>query len=247
MENSIIVKNLFDLYNYLAGYPQVSASDIGPFKIITSMGNEWPSMAYAPAIIFSRVELEHLKVSLESNSCKTLIVQDDITIEQQLLLKEQRFMPVAKWHNMSKQLAGEESMQSDVGLDVFVCNNVIQVNEWLSVASNVLFKGKPLPRDVFMNAVEEGKFILLIGKHDGMPVSTIMVYCGSEAGIYMVATEPAYQKKGYGRVMMSEAEKLIYKAGYREVCLHATQAGVPLYRSLGYSPHNSLILFYNFN
>jgi len=162
MENSTIVKNLFDLYDYLAGYPQVNTSDVGPFNIITSIGNEWPSMVYAPTIIFSEVELQHLKISLEGNSCKTLIVEDNITAEQQLLLKEKRFMPVAKWHNMSKLLTNEENTRGYVDLDISVCKSADQVDEWLAVARNVLFKGSSLPREIFMNAVGEGKFILLL-------------------------------------------------------------------------------------
>ncbi|MBS1778695.1 MAG: GNAT family N-acetyltransferase [Bacteroidetes bacterium] len=241
------MENLFALYTYLGRYQQISIVNDGPFNIITSEGNEWPSMVYNQQGELSTANLVQLKKTLSRSTCKTLILKDSISDHELSILKELRFMPVTRWYNMSKQLTEKQFGGELANLDVCLCDTIESIEQWISVASKVLFKGQLLPKDVLLDAVKEGKFKLLLGKTKDTPVSTLMVYCGDEAGIYMVATEQEQQKKGFGKIMMSEAEKLVYNAGYRCVCLHATQVGMPLYTSLGYQAYNSLILFYNFN
>lgn len=246
MENIVIVRNLFDLYAYIEEMPQVSSIEDGPFSIITAKGSEWPSMAYNREGDFLRKELSNLKATLNCSTCKTIILQDDIQSDQLAYLKEERFMPVAQWYNMSKELKDDEPVAVPGNLEIFQCGKS-ELDDWIAVVKNVLFNGKPLSAEVILNGVEDGKFKLLLGKIGDVAVSTILIYCGDTAGIYMVATKPEYQKRGIGKAMMQRAEKIIYESGYDSVQLHATHAGKPLYTSLGYEKYNSLILFYNFN
>ncbi len=61
-----------------------------------------------------------------------------------------------------------------------------------------------------------------------------------------VATLPDFQKKGYGEAVMRHSLRRAEAAtGLRRTALHATPAGAPLYRQMGYQPVASFTLYSN--
>jgi GNAT superfamily N-acetyltransferase len=249
MDKGVIIENLYDLYNYLEKQPQISFFSSGSFNTLIADGYEWPSITYSTTIDFSKDDLDKLKHALKNSTCKTLIVDDSISENQLSFLKDMRFKPMVKWYNMGKELNDvlDTSPISIEGLDIILCQDQQSISDWVSIVSNVLFKGRPIPYDIFCEGVNKGVFKLLLGKIDGKPTSTILVYHGKTAGIYMVATLPQYQKRGVGKTIMKRAEDIIYEIGNRSVQLHSTHAGFQLYSSLGYKAYGSLILFNNIN
>lgn len=55
-----------------------------------------------------------------------------------------------------------------------------------------------------------------------------------------VYTEPAWRKRGIARVIMSTLMQWARETGYDQVVLHASDAGRPLYTSLGFTPTNEM-------
>lgn len=59
---------------------------------------------------------------------------------------------------------------------------------------------------------------------------------GTEAArIRAFFVHPEFTRRGIGRALLSACEAAIREAGFREIALTATHAGVPLYASAGYS------------
>jgi GNAT superfamily N-acetyltransferase len=55
--------------------------------------------------------------------------------------------------------------------------------------------------------------------------------------LFLVATAPGSRRKGYGEAVVRHALQTAHEAtGIRRTVLHATEAGYPLYRRLGYHP-----------
>jgi GNAT superfamily N-acetyltransferase len=55
--------------------------------------------------------------------------------------------------------------------------------------------------------------------------------------LFLVATMPEARRKGYGEAVVRHALRAAHEAtGIRRTVLHATEAGYPLYLSLGYRP-----------
>ncbi|WP_199746328.1 GNAT family N-acetyltransferase [Amycolatopsis sp. WAC 01416] len=75
----------------------------------------------------------------------------------------------------------------------------------------------------------------LIGYHHGEPVSTGEIFLHAEvAGIYNISTLAAFQRRGFGGVMILAAVDSARAAGYDTVAIRASTESEPVYRRLGF-------------
>ncbi len=78
----------------------------------------------------------------------------------------------------------------------------------------------------------------LVGERDGRIVGTVMAgYEGHRGWINYLAVEPAAQRRGLGRALMAEAERLLRAAGCPKINLQVRStntAVIAFYRRLGY-------------
>lgn len=74
-----------------------------------------------------------------------------------------------------------------------------------------------------------------LGSLDGRAVAVASVFFGAGvAGLYNIATTPPARRRGIGRAITFRALQEARAAGYRYAILHASQAGEPLYRGMGF-------------
>ena len=79
---------------------------------------------------------------------------------------------------------------------------------------------------------------------DGRPVATCMaVLAGDTVGLYSIGTLADARGRGIGRAMTLTAMRTGYDAGCRTALLEATDAGYPLYISLGFRTITMVELF----
>lgn len=70
---------------------------------------------------------------------------------------------------------------------------------------------------------------------EGAPVATASVFLGAGvAGVYNVATLPSARRRGVGRAITHRLLAWARQAGFRFGILHASPAGAPLYRLMGF-------------
>jgi ribosomal protein S18 acetylase RimI-like enzyme len=81
--------------------------------------------------------------------------------------------------------------------------------------------------------------LFLVGVLDGAVVGSVMAgYDGHRGWIYYVGVDPEHQRKGFGRRLMEEAERLLRAAGCPKINLQVrttNTAVVAFYQSLGYA------------
>ncbi len=75
-----------------------------------------------------------------------------------------------------------------------------------------------------------------VGLVKGKPVAIVATVVASGAiGVYSLATDPAYRRRGYAEaVMRSAVETVRQRTGIDKVVLQSTEAGYPLYRRMGF-------------
>lgn len=79
---------------------------------------------------------------------------------------------------------------------------------------------------------------LLVGVHDNLLIASVMVgYDGHRGWINYLGVDPAFQKQGYGRQIMQEAESRLQTMGCPKINLQVradnTEA-IEFYRSIGF-------------
>jgi len=84
---------------------------------------------------------------------------------------------------------------------------------------------------------QEGHFPLLFNV-GGEPVGTVRLDITSEdaavATVRLVAILPQYQRRGIGKAMMNELERLAATKGTRQLNVHAAHDAVTFYQKLGW-------------
>lgn len=85
------------------------------------------------------------------------------------------------------------------------------------------------------NAIEAPDLFPAAIHRDGEMAATGMLTTGGEAaGIYYVATLPAFRRMGLGRKIVRVLVEKALSVGYERICLLATPEGRPLYRRCGF-------------
>lgn len=256
--------NLFDLNRDLAASGLVVSENTGVFDFVTHPGYAWPDMIYpGPRMAASPADPDmQMLTGLRSvPSCPRLLImgQRHITGTVTQQLDQLRFRPATRWVNMAIPLPPAESdtdkrqpdpAAGDTGNGLLECRPIDAAvpdewQDWASVVEPVLFKGKRLDSRLFQYAQEKGLFKLVAGYHEHRPVTSSLLYCGRQAGIYMVSTLPAFQGRGFAGTLIRFVYSAAKASGYDSVVLHSTQAGLEFYRRLGFREYGSLNLYYS--
>lgn len=112
--------------------------------------------------------------------------------------------------------------------------------ELVGVAGDLIAAAFDTPRDVIARCIDvcvtptAGVETYVAWDDDG-PVCTVTVTpTGDTAGISLMATPPEHQRKGMGRALLSQVIDDYRRRGVERFHLGATDAGRPLYTSLGF-------------
>jgi len=80
----------------------------------------------------------------------------------------------------------------------------------------------------------------LVGLQEGQLIATIMIgYEGHRGWVNYLAVDPAYRKKGIGKQLMDEAERLLKAFGCPKLQLQVRTSNhgvIAFYRRIGYQP-----------
>jgi GNAT superfamily N-acetyltransferase len=109
-----------------------------------------------------------------------------------------------------------------------------------AIAADLQARGFGLERAAMARLLDESLALerppqVFIASLDGEPMSTVTATPeGADVGIWTMATPPEHQGKGAGRALLGWALEHYRGQGVRRFYLYATEAGQPLYRSLGF-------------
>jgi ribosomal protein S18 acetylase RimI-like enzyme len=248
ISNEVILENLHNLYDGLAGQGLVASGSAGGFAFVRHDGFEWPNMAYRRTGTGEPAggDIRLLKESVGSRRCPGLIILDRevLTVEMQVLLADERFVAATEWVNMALPVGGlMPGKQDRLQCRKLDAEDAEEWSQWAGVVSKVLFKGGRLDPALFRHPEMKKRFILMAGFVDGVPVATCLLHLADTAGLYMVATLPSVRGKGFGRLLIEHAQAEAIARGYAFVVLHSTKAGIPFYNKLGYRSFGKQVLY----
>ena len=114
--------------------------------------------------------------------------------------------------------------------------------ELVGIAGDLIAAAFDVPRDAVARCIDVGitetaGVETYIAWGDDGPISTVAVTpTGNTAGISLMATPPEHQRKGGGRALLTHVIADYRRRGVERFHLGATEAGRPLYASLGFEP-----------
>ena len=114
--------------------------------------------------------------------------------------------------------------------------------ELVGIAGDLIAAAFDVPRDAVARCIDVGitetaGVETYIAWGDDGPMSAVAVTpTGNTAGISLMATPPEHQRKGGGRALLTHVIADYRRRGVERFHLGATEAGRPLYASLGFEP-----------
>jgi GNAT superfamily N-acetyltransferase len=114
--------------------------------------------------------------------------------------------------------------------------------ELVGVAGDLIAAAFDTPRDVIARCIEvcmtdtSGVETYVACGDDGAMCTVSVTPTGDTAGISLMATPPEHQRKGMGRALLTQVIDDYRRRGVARFHLGATEAGRPLYTSLGFAP-----------
>ncbi|HXD76392.1 MAG TPA: GNAT family N-acetyltransferase [Puia sp.] len=267
-----IQDNLYGLYASLAASGLAGAGTVGGFRFIRCADSAWPNMTWSGRQAADALDMAALVAGIKELGCPRLLALEEQALSPGLIaqLQAARFLPAAQWVNMfldlrdagSGGMAGlgrDDGFGRDAGLRrdassgreagslecrVIDARHAAEWQGWSGVVQGVLFKHAELAATLFRSGQDAGLLRLIAGYAEGRLVSTSLLYSGALAGVYMVATEPESQGRGYGLQLMHFTASVARERGYDSLVLHSTKSGLPLYNRLGFQAQGKLSLFY---
>lgn len=255
--------NLYGLYEAVSATGLVESGNAGDFNFIRHRQSVWPNMCY-PGPSGLPPNIGKLVKAMKEEGCPRLVVMGEDMAAPGVIaqMNGNRFVCAAEWVNMelcirddtSGKDAGNQgkSPGTSTGPEEspeLICR-VIDAGkpgdwkEWSSIAEATLFKNKALAPEIFRGGQEKGIFQLIAGYSEGRAVSTSLLYFGSLAGVYMVATSEGSQGRGFAKKLMKYTASLAAHRGYSSLVLHSTGQGLRLYTALGFEKRGKLLLYF---
>lgn len=89
-----------------------------------------------------------------------------------------------------------------------------------------------------------GLLVRLVGRFDGRAVATSAVLISNGvAGLYWIATDPAYRERGIGAALTAAAMEIGREHGMSVCTLQASSQGLPVYSRLGFVRVSEVVLY----
>jgi ribosomal protein S18 acetylase RimI-like enzyme len=99
-------------------------------------------------------------------------------------------------------------------------------------------------RELGPNLLTIPTFTVFVGYLSGEPVATSMLATTRSvglAGVYSVATRPAYRGRGFGTALTAVALAAAGEQGFDTAVLEPSPSGAPMYRRMGFAPRTSYL------
>lgn len=112
------------------------------------------------------------------------------------------------------------------------------------LAQEMVIPADPLRRVFDPDTTAARGLNMFVASKDDAIISTVtIIQAAGVAGIWAMATAPEHRRRGHGRALLARVLNTYRARGVARFYLHATEAGRPLYESLGFDTVGSYSLW----
>lgn len=242
-----IQNNLYAFYDQVAQCEPVFAEQQEHWSVISHQKGTWPRIIYRVSTDLDQKETsQKLFENVQSGRYPEVLIAPEKNIRQMdPFLRAHGFFPYRGWKGMARDYT-EKIQQSDLPENIEIVNLEKQEDreQWVKIVSAELISPTRFDLD-FTKRLEKRpgiRFFLL--KYNAVGVCTMLTYdSGHSTGLYMIATDRNFQRKGLGHILVQQIVAQISQQSKNPVILHATQKGEGLYAKSDFLPCSQFFLY----
>ena len=230
---------LFDIVTEAASYDLVKTEDFRYFMI---EGYIWPNLIFSVAFDtdISTAALDLLQKHISEKKAPARILCTPSTPETTRSYLRERFEHYIFWTAMSMPLHKAIPTINIPGFSV----RKVQLAEDLAQWCDMLYTGKEISTDLFVNIARDPKCHFYIGYIHNEPVATCWaIHHNNSIGLYAISTKKAYSGRGIASEITCYALRKAKAEGITLAHLQATHQAVSLYHKIGFSSEGILDVF----
>lgn len=245
--NFYIEQNLDNFYTKSSEHSNFISHIENKISWVFARNADWPECIF-------RVNFENLNLENEIKNVEKLIRKKKapngwtlgpLTIPKNLgdSLEKYGFSNVYQQAGMAVELKNIEDRKIEKSnLKVKRVENEELLKSWANVVGDVF--GIKVDFDMLKFLLLQEEVYFYLGKFEGKPVSTLMLYISSGvAGLHAVSTLPEYRNKGFGLTVSRAALIDAFEMGYRVGVLQASSLGEKIYKKLGFQKYCDIISY----
>lgn len=241
---SSILENIIKIQKESALTMGANVGKEGHVHWVKNSATNWPNF-----IIGSTNEAEVKKITFEIEQ-KQLppfwIMAVNDSSEQINLLEKAGFREVNRWEAMwlNRQMLKKVAYTiSNIEFNIVEQNDLMA--DWLAVVLPIMLPNKTISEQIIEYWLNDENYILILASENDKCVSAGMAFIDRNvAGIYFIATEPAYRGKGIASVLVAQLIEECFAKGVEEVVLHSSMAGKKMYEKMGFKPDGLISTFW---
>jgi ribosomal protein S18 acetylase RimI-like enzyme len=150
---------------------------------------------------------------------------------------------------MHRSLAGLPELCLPDEVEISIVSTAQDQIDWLDVLMQGFYEPREARADFrqfLSHTLNESptRWENFLARWQGEPCAVLtLLYARQAAGVYHVATLPAFRRRGLGKALTLAAMQTARERGYASAVLFATPDGYPLYRQLGFETAVSADLY----
>ena len=240
-----IEQNLIALHLTFQHHPAVSFFENDKLSSIKNTTGFWPNYLLNKNIDKGSFmsHLQEVKHAINNNSSKFWLLNSDLAFANESSLRQASFFPIKSWEGMSVDRIKpyEIDIIKDFDIEIVTKTNLAY---WINIVNAEIYQKKILSLKLFSTKLADSNFQFYIGKYKGEIVATSLSYFdGTSVGLYYVTTKNTHRRRGFSTALVKRTFNDAIAKGNTRLVLHATKMAVPLYKKLGFTAYNQLIVF----
>jgi GNAT superfamily N-acetyltransferase len=159
------------------------------------------------------------------------------------MLQKRGYKP-GTWTAMSHDLNLPTLQSSNSTLQVKLVESNSELRLWQAIVETELMGNHALDYELLKHLLQNKNCYFFLGFEKSKPVTTSFLFVNNtDAGIYLVSTLKTHRKKGYGKEITLQCLVKAKAENCKQVAIQATELGLPVYQSLGFSDQGLIHVF----
>ena len=237
-------RNIEALYSLISSLFVENKLDNAFFSVIKTPKSIWPNVIYD--LSCSEDELDTVLSSIEDNpNLPSILMMNPIKHSEGFVDAIDKLgYKKGGWYAMSMSLNKKIIIDEVDGFNIIKVENGEQLNDWLTIVEKELMREKRLNKSAFENLLLHETTTFYLGEYNGKPVSTCFTFVkNSEVGVYLVATDSNFRKRGFGKLITQYSIKEAREKNCQLAILQATEIGKGIYESIGFKNEGKIYVY----
>ncbi len=239
--------NIEQLFKLIGNIPNQEYSCGIHYDYIKSKNSVWPNQLINLKTSENDLDriLAYIEKRSETGNIPSILMLKPNHFDNKIAIElQKRGYKSGSWTAMSHDLNLPTLSSFTPQLQVKLVKSNSDLELWQAIVETELMGNHSLDYELLKHLLQNENCYFFLGFEKSKPVATSFLFVNNtNAGIYLVSTLEAHRRKGYGKEITLQSLVKAKEENCKKVDIQATELGLPVYLSLGFSAQGLIHVF----